>query len=324
MPGSSGKSQSCKHLRKLIAFACAALALGCGESSPPAARNAQTDADAARSAGVADAAFGRRNSINEPSDIRPASFDTNPTLAFLHQPFNQAIRREPPSGPNVLPPETTISGKSVGKLYVEVQKLWPAIHFADASGKELRYTAEIETDQGSIAIDLLADVAPNHVRSFVALARVGYYDGLRFETRTGTPNVGFPPHSVAGGSPAGDGNDLGGVGYWLNAEILKPDLAAKRGIKHEPGTVGAVHGYEQPNSDSCRFYICLGDAPVWDGDYTIFGKVTRGLDAARALFGADVQDDKISPATFIKPPTIRRVTISVRTLETTPHVPNNE
>src|SRR5262249_11772799 len=261
---------------------------------------------------------------SEPGAIRSASFDANPALAFLHQPFSQAVRPEPPSGPNVLPPTTTISGKSVGKLYLDVQKLWPTIHFADANGKELRYTAQIETDQGTIAIDLLGDIAPNHVRSFVALARVGYYDGLRFETRTGTPNVGFPPHSIAGGSPAGDGNDLGGIGYWLNSEILKPDLAAKRGIKHEPGTVGAVPGYEQPDSGSCRFYICLGDAPVWDGDYTILGKVARGLEVARALFTTDVQDDKISPATFIKPAAIRRVTISVRTLETAPHAPNNE
>jgi len=297
--------------------------IGCGQSAPPEGQQAKTGTTAAGKETAALAVTTTSDASSESGAIRPASFDANPALAFLHQPFSQVVRPEPPAGPNVLPPVTTISGKSVGKLYLDVQKLWPTIHFADANGKELRYAAQIETDQGTIAIDLLADVAPNHVRSFVALAKVGYYDGLRFETRTGTPNVGFPPHSIAGGSPAGDGNDLGGVGYWLTSEILKPDLAARRDIKHEPGTVGAVHGFEQPNSDSCRFYICLGDAPVWDGDYTIFGKVTRGLEVAQALFGGEVQDDKTSPFTFVKPPTIRRVTISVRALETPPNTPNN-
>lgn len=321
MPGRSGKSCWLLHLETTLPLALCAVLTGCGQSSPPAGQQAEAKAPTAIAAATGTT---KAAPENDARSIRPASYDTNPTLAFLHQTFKQAVRPDPPTGSNVLPPATTISGKSVGKLYTEVQKLWPTIHFADGSGKELRYTAQLETDQGTIEMDLLADVAPNHVRSFVALARAGYYDGLRFETRTGSPDASFPPHSIAGGSPAGDGNDLGSIGYWLMAEILKPNVAARRGIKHEPGTVGAVHGYEQPNSDSCRFYMCLGDAPVWDGDYTIFARVTRGLDVARAVFAGGVIDDKTSPANFARPVAIRRVTISVRTLETPPIPPNNE
>ncbi len=207
-----------------------------------------------------------------------------------------------------------MAGKSTGKLFLDVMKRWPEIRFVEANGKKLRYTALIVTDRGEIEIELLPKLAPNHVRSFVALAQAGYYDGLCFESREGDGATQNPVRAIAGGAPLGDGNDMGSVGYWLLPEILKPEEAAKRGVKHQPGTVGARR-MEQPDTAGCRFYIALTEAPVWDGDFTIFGRVTRGLELAERIFQLPVREDQVGLLEFVTKPVIRRVTIAVAALE---------
>lgn len=216
---------------------------------------------------------------------------------------------------NGLPPLTTVTGKSVGKLFVEVEKLWPTIRFVDEAGRKLHYVATLDTEFGSIEIELLPDVAPNHVRSFVALAKAGYYDSLFFETRIGNPTDSAAPKAIAGGSPAADGDDLGSIGYWLLPEILLPEAAQQRGIRHRAGAVAAMHGVRQLDADGCRFFICLSEAPSWDGEFTIFGHVKSGLDVAERIFQQPVIDEQGSNAFFQKLPAIRQVTISVTPLE---------
>jgi peptidyl-prolyl cis-trans isomerase B (cyclophilin B) len=238
-----------------------------------------------------------------PSETLPPSV-TKEEMAFLHQSFAQASSRQPP--PNSLPPDTTITGKSTGKIRTEVEKLWPEIRFITPDGKRLKYTAVIDTELGNVEIDLLSDIAPNHVRSFVALARAGYFDGLFFETVIGRPHSKEPPRAVAGAAPEGDGNELGSVGYWLVPEILLPEKAAERGLRHQPGSVGTA-------ASPCRLYICLTEAPMWDGEYTIFGKVTRGMDVVEKMFDQLAQDDRTQPP--MPPPMIRKVTISTQPLD---------
>ena len=99
-----------------------------------------------------------------------------------HQPFDKATRRadDPPEECN-RPPDTTVSGKPVFKLYNEVVRLWDTIRYVTPAGKRVVYSATIETDLGDIEIELHPEWAPNHVRNFVALARAGYYDGLFFD-----------------------------------------------------------------------------------------------------------------------------------------------
>ncbi len=94
----------------------------------------------------------------------------------LRQPFAEATLSDPPDGVQ-RPPDLTFAGKSAGLIYEEVMKRWDGIAFVAPSGKKLAYTATLDTDAGPIEIALLSDVAPNHVRSFVALAQAGYYDG---------------------------------------------------------------------------------------------------------------------------------------------------
>jgi peptidyl-prolyl cis-trans isomerase B (cyclophilin B) len=208
--------------------------------------------------------------------------------------------------PDQILADRTMTGKSVGKLYTEVARLWSHVPLTQ-NGKPVDYHVVMETEAGVIEIDLWPAVAPNHVRNFVALARAGYYEGLLFE-RTIAERASDPGRTlvelIEGGCPLGLGTSgHGSLGYWLAPEIAKD-------VKHEAGSFGACRG-EHPDSAACRFYITLGPAPVLDGERTIFGKLTRGLDVARRiatqpLLNSPEFPDGTRPE---KPIVIRKVTV---------------
>lgn len=223
-----------------------------------------------------------------------------------HLPFAQATRPadNPPEGAE-RPPDQTVSGKSVYKLYQEVMRTWDSIRFTAPSGKRIDYTATLDTDRGVIVIALRPDVAPNHVRNFIALARAGYYDGLRFdrivhEDAEDQPGAGLD--EIEAGCPTGTGDPgQGSIGYWLKDEFNDK-------VSHEEGAVGACRGTDA-DSAACRFYITLCKAPFLDGNYTVFGKVTQGLDVVRKIFEVPVIDEGNGHDRPEKPVLIRKVTI---------------
>jgi peptidyl-prolyl cis-trans isomerase B (cyclophilin B) len=227
---------------------------------------------------------------------------------LFQQPFAEATLAEPPSDTE-RPPETTVTGKSVGKLYTQISKeYWPKIRFVSASGKKLNHSATIETDVGNIVIELWPDAAPNHVRNFVALALAGYYDGLVFERTIHQDVEGsdMKREMIEAGCPLGTGEaGYGSIGYWL-----KPELTDK--MVHDEGVVGSCHGDEE-DGGACRFYINLAKAPYLDGQYTIFGRVTQGLDVARQILTLPARNDAEYPEGDrpVKPVVMKRVTIQV-------------
>jgi len=225
----------------------------------------------------------------------------------LHQPFLEAVLVEPPDG-QLRPPDKTKAGKYVATLYEAivgqdgVGGLWDKVKFVTPAGKRVNYAATIKTDLGNIRIEFFPDIAPNHVRNFVALAMAGYYDGLEFDRTVHeefADDKGTFLDYIQAGCPLGTGDpSYGSIGYWL-----KPELCDK--IQHEAGTVGAWHA-EELESAACKFYITLDKAP-WMGNWTAFGKVTQGLDVARAIHALPVRrDEKDRPE---HPVVIRAVTI---------------
>jgi cyclophilin family peptidyl-prolyl cis-trans isomerase len=131
------------------------------------------------------------------------------------------------------------------------------------------YTATIETDKGSIVIQLLPKVAPKTVNSFVFLSREGFYNGLTFHR--------VENWVIQGGDPLGTG--MGGPGYNLPAEFNP--------TAHITGTVAMARS-QDPNSAGSQFYITKSSTPFLDNQYTVFGQVVMGMYVVNQIAIGDV------------------------------------
>jgi peptidyl-prolyl cis-trans isomerase B (cyclophilin B) len=244
----------------------------------------------------------------------PASLDPRYKASFA-----DATRKDPLA--DWEPPATTLAGKSVGSLYDQVTKSWDGIHFVTDDGQRIVYHAVLETEEGTVEIELRPDWAPNHVRNFIALAQAGYYDSLVFQriVNQASKKSGDKVELIEGGGPTGAGErDQDGIGYWL-----KDEFNAK--VAQEEGVVGAGHG-EEADSAACKFYVLLCRATRLDGNYTAFGKVVQGLDVARKIAQEPVQPDEGGTAEEdqdvvggdyrpVKPVVIRKVTITTKEVD---------
>jgi peptidyl-prolyl cis-trans isomerase B (cyclophilin B) len=129
------------------------------------------------------------------------------------------------------------------------------------------YAAELQTSKGPIRLNFFPDVAPGHVQNFLALACIGFYNGVTFHRVI----KGF---MIQGGCPEGTGT--GGPGYKIPQEFNT--------TPHEPGTLSMARTSD-PNSAGSQFFICLEAQPGLDRQYTVFGKVAdpESLDAVRQI-----------------------------------------
>ncbi|RKX21987.1 MAG: peptidylprolyl isomerase [Candidatus Zixiibacteriota bacterium] len=123
----------------------------------------------------------------------------------------------------------------------------------------------IETDFGTMKLELFRDVAPGHVDSMLARIKEGFYDGLIFHRIID----GF---MIQGGDPQGTG--MGGAPYRLKAEFSD--------LPHLDGTLSMARA-QDPNSASSQFFICLGRQAFLDGKYTVFGQVMDGMDVLHKI-----------------------------------------
>jgi peptidyl-prolyl cis-trans isomerase B (cyclophilin B) len=131
------------------------------------------------------------------------------------------------------------------------------------------YEALLRTAKGDIKIALAAAEAPITVNNFVFLSCHGFYDGLVFHRVEIIP----APFVIQGGDPRGNGT--GGPGYRFENEINVK-------LRHDgPGVVAMANSGADTNGS--QFYITLNPAPNLNGRYSIFGRVTDGMDAARRI-----------------------------------------
>jgi len=121
-------------------------------------------------------------------------------------------------------------------------------------------TLIIETSQGRVVVAMRPDLAPNHVARIKELARQGFYDGVVF-------------HRVIDGFMAQTG-DPTGTGTSGSGKKLRAEFSA------EPHTRGAVSmaRAQSPDSADSQFFICFDDAKFLDKQYTVWGRVTEGME----------------------------------------------
>jgi peptidylprolyl isomerase len=121
-------------------------------------------------------------------------------------------------------------------------------------------TLILETTKGPVTIVMRPDLAPNHVARIKELVRQGFYNGVAFHRVID----GFMAQT---GCPHGTGT--GGSGQKLKAEFSREN--------HVRGTVSMARA-QDPNSGDSQFFICLADAPWLNGQYTVWGEVTAGME----------------------------------------------
>lgn len=121
-------------------------------------------------------------------------------------------------------------------------------------------------DGGDVTIKLRSDLAPGHTARIAELANEGFYDGVVFHRV-------IPGFMAQGGDPSGTGS--GGS--------TKPDLKAEFSKESHVRGVCSMARTSNPNSANSQFFICFGDSPFLDSQYTVWGEVVSGMEHIDAL-----------------------------------------
>jgi len=135
------------------------------------------------------------------------------------------------------------------------------------------YLVTIETNRGSIELELYPEHAPITVNNFVFLTNEGFYDGVKFHRVIAN-------FMIQGGDPTGTGR--GGPGYRFQDELYGNPL------KHETGVLSMANA--GPNTNGSQFFITHSPQPHLDGKHTVFGKVVSGMDVVNAIQQGDMME----------------------------------
>jgi len=155
------------------------------------------------------------------------------------------------------------------------------------------YTATLQTNKGEVEVEFFPADAPNTVNNFVCLAEDGYFDETPFHRIV----KGFV---IQGGDPTGTGS--GGPGYQFNDETVTRD--------YERGILAMANA--GPNTNGSQFFIVLDDLRGrLPKNYTIFGRVTGGLDVVDAIAETPTATGRSGEkSTPTEPVTLEKVTVS--------------
>ncbi|MEA1937681.1 MAG: peptidylprolyl isomerase [Pseudomonadota bacterium] len=148
---------------------------------------------------------------------------------------------------------------------------------AKAQNQDFENMLYLDLKDGRVVIQIFPDLAPNHVARIKDLVREGFYDGIVFHRVID----GFMAQT---GDPTGTGH--GGSGKNLMAEFSDAPFVR--------GTVGMARS-SSPNSADSQFFICFDDAQFLNGQYTVWGQVTEGMEFVDNIVRGEppVNPDKI-------------------------------
>ncbi len=135
------------------------------------------------------------------------------------------------------------------------------------------YLVTMETNRGTIELELAPQHAPKTVNNFVFLAKGGYYDGITFHRVIGD-------FMIQGGDPTGTG--CGGPGYQFEDELKGNPLI------HDAKVISMANA--GPNTNGSQFFITHSPQPHLNGRHTVFGKVVKGQEVVDAIRQGDVME----------------------------------
>lgn len=132
----------------------------------------------------------------------------------------------------------------------------------------------LQTGKGRLKVELMPANAPMHVSSTIYLARLGFYDGLKFHRI-------IPGFMAQGGDPKGNGS--GNPGYEYSGEFID------KSVKHSlPGLLSMANA--GPGTDGCQFFLTFVPTPWLDDKHTIFGKLVEGFQSLTFIQNAGSKD----------------------------------
>ena len=156
------------------------------------------------------------------------------------------------------------------------------------SGDAMLPRVKMETNRGTMVIELFEDEAPETVGNFVSLVEAGFYDGLTFHRV-------LPGFMAQAGCP--DGNGSGGPGYTIYCECYREDHR-----KHFAGSLSMAHTNQRDTGGS-QFFLTFTPQPQLNGKHTVFGRVIEGMDVLAKIQRRDPSkssDLAITPDKIIK------------------------
>lgn len=147
-----------------------------------------------------------------------------------------------------------------------------------------KYYWILQTGKGRLKVELNTTNAPMHVSSTIYLARLGFYDGLKFHRI-------IPNFMAQGGDPRANGS--GNPGYQYDGEFFD------KSVKHTtPGLLSMANA--GPGTDGCQFFLTFVPTPWLDNKHTIFGKLVEGFDALSFIRRTGTKDGTPTEEILIK------------------------
>ena len=154
------------------------------------------------------------------------------------------------------------------------------VPFEGLSAEELaRYRAVVKTNLGEFKLEFFPETAPEHVRQFLRFARLGLYDGTTFHRVV-------PNFVVQGGSLASRKEPI----PQKYRDLVRPLKGEFSDRPHVRGVLSMARS-DDPDSGMDSFFICLETTPSLDGEYTVFGRVSQGIDTVDGIAQAPTQGE---------------------------------
>ncbi|MCS6886334.1 MAG: peptidylprolyl isomerase [Acidobacteriota bacterium] len=143
--------------------------------------------------------------------------------------------------------------------------------------------AVMETSLGNIVLDFYPEAAPEHVRQFVWLSQVGYFDGMSFSRI-------LPKLLIQSGNYASWQEDNPNLKKRFDIPKLKAEYSPA--ARHDRGALSMARPNDDPDGGTCHFFICATRIPALDDKYTVFGYVSEGIEVVEKIAEQPVDGDK--------------------------------